>query len=56
MKKVPFNPLEPTQSKMIVFSFCSLEQTKHEIPSQPMSFSWRNIRDEVAFHRHFSLQ
>ena len=37
MKKVPFDPLEPTPWKMVVFYFCSLEQTKHEQPSQPMS-------------------
>ena len=36
MKKVPFDPLEPTPWKMVVFYFCSLEQTKHEQPSQPM--------------------
>jgi len=29
MKKEPFDPLELTPWKMVVFYFCSLEQTKH---------------------------
>jgi len=60
MKKISFDPLEPTSWKMVIyFYFYSLEQTKHEQPSQPMStivFLAKHHRWSCVSNTFFSLQ
>jgi len=58
MKKESFDPLEINPWKMVVFIFLVLNKPSTNNPHNQCSrfFSWRNIRDEVVFHRHLSLQ